>query len=400
MAPGPLHKILVQPASQLGAGRGTERRPPALAAIAVQGELRHDEQLAPKVKQGMVEFSGLVRKDAQPDNFVAEIVGLCLGVIGPNAEQDNQAVPNPADALPIYRNLGVAHPLNDRSHLLVVLADSRPTDKRASLVSPRSVGYDSDMQPVLLSLGPVTIYSYGVMMALGFVAAGWVIRKELQSQGRDPDLAASLVVWAAVGGLAGARLLFIVDTWPAFVADPWTLLLTGAGFIWYGGLLGGIAGVSLCIRRYRLPWPQTMDMVAPAIALGHGIGRIGCHLAGDGDWGPPTDLPWGVVYSEAVIGWPHPPGVAVHPTPLYEWAAYSLIFVFLWWRRRGGGHRPGALFWVYLVLAGLARFGLEFVRINPELVFGLSLAQVMSIPLVACGAWMLLRPVGAEENAG
>lgn len=324
-------------------------------------------------------------------------------------------MPNLADALPVYRNLGVAHPLNDCSHLPVVLADSRPADKRARLVSPRtervirstgrqhvpsfrSVGYDSNMHPVLLSLGPVTIYSYGVMMAFGFVAAGWVIRKELQGQGREPDLAASLVLWAAVGGLVGARLLFILDTWPAFVADPLALILTGAGFIWYGGLLGGIAGVSLCIRRYRLPWLRTMDIVAPAIALGHGIGRIGCHLAGDGDWGPPTDLPWGVVYSRAVVGWPYPPGVAVHPTPLYEWAAYSLIFVFLW-HRRTTAHRPGALFWGYLVLAGLARFGLEFVRINPGVLLGLSLAQVMSIPLVACGACMLLRPAGAEEKA-
>ena len=91
------------------------------------------------------------------------------------------------------------------------------------------------MHPVLLSLGPVTIYSYGVMMALGFVAAGWVIRKELQSQGHNPELASSLVLWAAVGGLIGARLLFIVDAWSAFMADPWALLLTGAGFIWYGG---------------------------------------------------------------------------------------------------------------------------------------------------------------------
>ena len=253
------------------------------------------------------------------------------------------------------------------------------------------------MHPVLFSLGPLTIYSYGVMMALGFVAAGWAIRKELHSQGHNPELASSLVLWAAVGGLIGARLLFIVEAWSAFVADPWALLLTSAGFIWYGGLLGGIAGVSLCIRHYRLPWLRTMDIVAPAIALGHGIGRIGCHLAGDGDWGPPTGLPWGVVYSEAIIGWPHPPGVAVHPTPLYECAAYVLIFAFLR-QRRTTPHRPGALFWGYLVLAGLARFGLEFVRVNPELMFGLSMAQVLSIPLVGLGAALLLRPVGRRQE--
>ena len=232
-------------------------------------------------------------------------------------------------------------------------------------------------------------------MALSFVVAGWVISKELERQGRDPDLASTLVLWAAVGGLIGARALFIVGEWRAFVADPWSFIFTGAGFIWYGGLIGGIIGVTLCIRHYRLPWLTTMDIVAPAIALGHGIGRVGCHLAGDGDWGPPTSLPWGAVYTEAIAGWPYPPGVAVHPTPLYELAAYSLIFVFLW-SRRVTVERPGSLFWGYLVLAGVARFGLEFVRINPGLLFGFSMAQVMSIPLVATGAYMLLRPVESE----
>lgn len=255
------------------------------------------------------------------------------------------------------------------------------------------------MYPELLHLGPLTIYSYGVMMALGFVAAGWLIGRELQRQDRDPDLASSFVLWAAAGGIIGARLLFIMDEWPVFVADPVSLIITGAGFVWYGGLLGGVAGVTLCIRRHQLPWLPMMDIIAPAIALGHGIGRIGCHLAGDGDWGPPTELPWGVVYSRAVVGWPHPPGVAVHPTPVYEMLAYFLIAALLW-SRLARPHRPGSLFWSYLVLAGIARFGLEFVRVNPPLVFGLSMAQVISIPLVAVGLVMLLRRADALVEKG
>ena len=246
------------------------------------------------------------------------------------------------------------------------------------------------MYPELLHIGPVTIYSYGVMMALSFVAAGWLLGKELEQQNRDPELASTLVLWAAVGGIIGARILFIVDEWRAFVVDPVSLIFTGAGFVWYGGLIGGVIGVTLCIRRHRLPWLSMMDMIAPAIALGHGIGRIGCHLAGDGDWGPPTDLPWGVVYSRAITGWPHPPGVAVHPTPVYEMLAYFLIAAVLW-SRLARPHRSGSLFWGYLVLAGLARFGLEFVRVNPPLLIGLSMAQVISIPLVAIGLVMLLR---------
>ncbi len=246
------------------------------------------------------------------------------------------------------------------------------------------------MHPVLLNLGPVTIYSYGVMMALSFVAAGWVISKELERQGRDPDLASTLVLWAAIGGLLGARVLFILDAWQTFVADPWSLIFTGAGFIWYGGLIGGVIGATLCIRYYKLPWLTMMDMVGPAIALGHGIGRIGCHLAGDGDWGPETSVPWGMRYPEAIIGWPYEPGVVVHPTPLYELIAYVLIFAFLW-SRRTTIQRPGNLFWGYLVLAGLARFGLEFVRVNPPLLFGLSMSQVISLPLIAIGAYMLIK---------
>ena len=202
-------------------------------------------------------------------------------------------------------------------------------------------------------------------------------------------------MWAAIGGLLGARLLFILDNWSDFLADPLSFLFTGAGFVWHGGLIGGIVGVSLCIRHHQLPWLQIMDAVAPAIALGHGTGRIGCHLAGDGDWGPPTDLPWGVAYPDAIIGWQYPPDVFVHPTPLYEMAAYFAIAALLW-SRRTAGLRPGALFWGYLLLAGIARFCLEFVRVNPPLLGEFSQAQVISIGLIVVGIFLLLKK---DKNA-
>ncbi len=246
------------------------------------------------------------------------------------------------------------------------------------------------MHPVLLELGPFTLYSYGVMMALGFVSATWLLAKGLAYQGRSPDLASKLVLWAAMGGLIGARLLFILGHWSAFTADPWALLFTGAGFVWHGGLIGGIAGVSLGIRHHGLPWRETMDAIAPAIALGHGTGRIGCQLAGDGDWGPPTDLPWGMAYPEAIVGWDYPPDVFVHPTPLYEMAAYFAIAAVLW-NRRTSGYRPGVLFWGYLLLAGIARFFLEFVRVNPPLWGAFSQAQVISIGLMLTGASLLCK---------
>ncbi len=246
------------------------------------------------------------------------------------------------------------------------------------------------MFPVVLQLGPITIYSYGVMMALGFVAAGWVLGKEMRRRGRDTNLSSSLILAAAVGGLVGARLLFIFEHWGAFVADPWSLLVTGAGFTWYGGLLGGVVGVTWYVHHRRLPWLDTMDALAPGIALGHGVGRFGCHLAGDGDWGPPTALPWGVAYRDAIIGWDYPAGVYVHPTPLYETLAYVLIFGFLW-SLRTHVTRAGALFGSYLVLAGFARFGLEFVRVNVPFALGLSLAQWISVGVMAAGAGLVLR---------
>jgi phosphatidylglycerol:prolipoprotein diacylglycerol transferase len=251
------------------------------------------------------------------------------------------------------------------------------------------------MYPVLLQIGPITIYSYGVMMALGFISAGWVLGLELQRRGKDPNFASTIVLWAAVGGLVGARLLFLIDEWRAFLDDPWALLFTGAGFVWYGGLIGGIVGVTLCIYRYGLSWSEMMDTVAPSISLGHGIGRIGCHLAGDGDWGPPTTLPWGVAYPNAIVGWDFPPDVRVHPTPLYETTAYLLVFAFLW-SRRAKPYQAGTQFGWYLVLASTARFFLEFVRINPPVALGLSEAQFLSILLVSVGAFLVL---GGKEKA-
>lgn len=245
------------------------------------------------------------------------------------------------------------------------------------------------MYPVLFQFGPITIYSYGVMMALGFIAAAWVLGLELQRRGQDPNLASTFVLWAAVGGLIGARLLFLIEEWRAFLQNPWPLLFTGAGFVWYGGLIGGIVGVTLCIWRYGLRWSEMIDAVAPSIALGHAIGRIGCHLAGDGDWGPPTDLPWGVMYPNAIVGWDYPPGVRVHPTPLYETIAYLIVFAFLW-HRRVKSPQPGSQFGWYLILASIARFFLEFVRINPPLLFELSEAQVISIVLIIAGVVLVV----------
>src|SRR5437016_3095393 len=190
------------------------------------------------------------------------------------------------------------------------------------------------MIPDILHIGPVPIHLFGIFLALAFLAAGWAVGRELERKGYDPALASSAVVWGAVGGLLGARLWIVLDAWPEFVRAPWTFLVTGGGFVFYGGLLGGTLAVTLFFWREHIPWLAGADACAPAIALGQAIGRLGCQAAGDGDWGKETALPWGMAYPYAVVGWDKPPGVRVHPTPLYEAAAYAAIFALLWRLRR------------------------------------------------------------------
>jgi len=245
------------------------------------------------------------------------------------------------------------------------------------------------MHPVILRLGPLTIYSYGLMMAIAFLTAAYLAGKELSRKGFDGELASTMVFWAAVGGLVGARIFAIFDDWSGFLADPLHVIFSGAGFVWYGGLIGGFLAVSWSIRANGLPWLITVDCIAPGLVLGHAIGRIGCELAGDGDWGRETTLPWGRAYPNAIVGWTYPAGVYVHPTPLYEALAYTLVFLFLWSIRKRP-HPDGTIFWWYLVLASSARFCIEFVRINPRLLAGLSEAQLISIAFVAIGSWRLL----------
>jgi len=245
------------------------------------------------------------------------------------------------------------------------------------------------MYPVIFRLGPITIYSFGVMMALGFLVGGYILSKELARKGLDPALGSSIVFWTAVGGLVGARLWVVFDDFGAFLESPMSVLLTGAGFVWYGGLLGGLVALSWIIRYHGLPWLVTVDCVAAGLPLGHAIGRIGCHLAGDGDWGGETTLPWGVAYPHAIIGWDFPPGVRVHPAPLYEAALYTAIFALLW-SLRHRLHRAGTVLGLYFVLAGAARFVVEFVRLGPPVCWGLTQAQLFSMVLVIAGVSILL----------
>jgi phosphatidylglycerol:prolipoprotein diacylglycerol transferase len=251
------------------------------------------------------------------------------------------------------------------------------------------------MYPILFQIGPLTIYSFGAFMALAALCAAWVVHSELKRYGFNPELASTMVFAAAVGGLVGARLLFIVEEWKNFLAAPMNYIFTGAGFTWYGGFFGGAIAVSWVLKKHRIPWLVGADIGAPALALAYGVGRIGCHVAGDGDWGTITDVPWGVAYTNAIVGWadpntgiPYPPGVSVHPTPIYEFIGGVVTFSILWSLRKRN-YAPGTIAWLYLILSGLARFVVEFWRINPPLALGLTEAQCFSLALMAVGLFLL-----------
>ncbi|HEX9444130.1 MAG TPA: prolipoprotein diacylglyceryl transferase [Candidatus Binatia bacterium] len=261
------------------------------------------------------------------------------------------------------------------------------------------------MIPVLFHIGPLPVYSFGAMMALAAVAGGWIAWLDLKRYGYNPELSSTLVFAGAVGGLLGARLLFIIEEWPSFVRSPWDFIFTGAGFTWYGGVIGGVLAATWVVRREGIPWLKAADICAPALALAYGIGRIGCHVSGDGDWGIETTVPWGVAYTNAIIGWvnpvtgvPYPPGVRVHPTPLYEFLQSLVIFAVLWALRKKN-YPAGTIFWLYLILSGVARLTVEFWRINPPIAAGLTEAQWFSVILIVAGACLLYLQPGRRVSA-
>lgn len=260
------------------------------------------------------------------------------------------------------------------------------------------------MIPIILRVGPVTIYSYGLMMALGFIAADLLLSHECRRRGFQAELATGLIVWGAIGGLAGARLYDVFDNWSAYMGHPASIVFSGAGFVWYGGLIGGIVSSLLVARYYGISFLTVADMCAAPLVLGMALGRMGCQLSGDGDWGLPSNLPWAMAYPRAIVGWGpdtvlkldshgnlvsgYFPGVRVHPTPIYEAILYVAIFCFLWSIRKKT-RLEGELLYLYLILAGAARFLVEFVRINPRVLGGLSEAQIISLIMIGAGsiAW-------------
>ncbi len=248
----------------------------------------------------------------------------------------------------------------------------------------------SGVKPTFDVLG-ISIKSFGVVFALGFLACGLLIARRLRELEKPVDWAYEIVFAALVGGLIGARGYFVIQNYSQVEHNLLGSIFSGSGLVWYGGAIGGAIGV-LGWMRWRDQMQLIMfDMCATALALGYAIGRIGCQVSGDGDYGIRSSLPWAMGYPHGTV--PTPPGVTVQPTPIYETVAMGLVAFLLWHLR--DRVRPGVVFALYCLLSGLERLLVEFIRRNKEVLLGLTAPQLESIVLIIVGAvWLALMMRG------
>jgi phosphatidylglycerol---prolipoprotein diacylglyceryl transferase len=241
------------------------------------------------------------------------------------------------------------------------------------------------MQPEL-HLGPITLQTFGIMFALGFAAAGVVVGRRLKELGKPTDWAYEMVIAALIGGLVGSRVDFIIENYDQVKGDVLGNIFTGSGLVWYGGAIGGAIAVVLWARWRKMLNIALLDLAAVPLAVGYAIGRIGCQVSGDGDYGKAWDGPWAMAYPNGT----KPIDTPVHPTPIYETLAMGLVAYFLW--RLRDRVQPGILFAIYLVLAGTERLLVEFIRRNSPELLGLTTPQVLSVVMIAAGVvWIALK---------
>jgi phosphatidylglycerol:prolipoprotein diacylglycerol transferase len=254
------------------------------------------------------------------------------------------------------------------------------------------------MQPEI-DVGPLTLQTFGICFALAFIAAGAVAGRRLREWGKPTDWAWEMVLAALIGGVVGARLDYVLENWDEVSGDLAGNILSGSGLVWYGGAIGGAIAVTLWAWRRGMLNLALLDLSAVPLAVGYAVGRIGCQVSGDGDYGIEWDGPWAMAYPDGTV----PTEETVHPTPIYETLAMGLVALVLW--RLRDRFRPGVLFALYLVFAGAERLLVEFIRRNDEVLLGLTQAQLLSFAMIAAGAvWVALaarRPGGlARAPAG
>lgn len=283
------------------------------------------------------------------------------------------------------------------------------------------------MHPVLFHIGPITLYSFGMMMAVAFLTANYFFTKELTRRGLDQRIAGQITIIALIGGVAGSKIFSILENWQDFVRDPVGQLFSPAGLTFYGGFLVATACIYIYVKRKRLRFAILADILAPTVLLAYGIGRIGCQLAGDGDYGIPSRLPWAMSYPQGTakptvtlidyfkvhpgerVVWQYDSlasitvgrdalgqrisrfdeVVTVHPAPVYETLFCVIAFALLWRYRKRFDAEPGRIFSITLIVIGVERLLIESIRINP-LYLGLSMAQWISVGMIIAGGSALL----------
>jgi len=248
------------------------------------------------------------------------------------------------------------------------------------------------MHPVLLQVGSLKIYSYGVFIAVGFIASLWVAGRQISRQGLDREKFYDMGFWVVLSAIAGARLFHVLVYWRQYAAAPQEILkLWNGGLVFYGGFLAAVAACLVYLRRNRIPFLPVADASAIGIPLGLGFGRIGCTLAGC-CFGKPTTLPWAVTFTDpASLA---PLHEALHPTQIYESISGFAIFGILY-LTRDRFRTPGTRFWTMLILYGVARFLLEIFRDDPRGFVGpLSESQIVSVALIVYAVVSLLAVRG------
>lgn len=277
------------------------------------------------------------------------------------------------------------------------------------------------MYPIIFDFGNISIFgfqfhpvinSYGFMLMMAFYSCYYFLNKDLNHLGYDAKLASDIVFAAAVGGILGSKIYYLIENFERVKADPSGMILSGAGLVFLGGLMGGTLGVTYVIRKNNLSWLKFADIVAPLLILGYAVGRIGCFLVGD-DYGLPTHVAWGLefpnglppsTYSVFQSYYPwvslegFSPGVLkVHPTQIYESIIGFGIFYFLY-KRRKKVLVVGSLFFTYLIFAGSERFLIEFLRVNTKYFFELSASQLISLIMIFIGGWFLSHPLSQPQE--
>lgn len=261
------------------------------------------------------------------------------------------------------------------------------------------------MYPKLFEIGPVPVYSYGLMLGLTFLVGSALFTRELKRNGMDENIGVTMTFLCLIGGIVGSKLFYILEEWNFGSGNSLSsyfsrdVLLSPSGLTFYGGLLMAIILVLIYCKIKNLSVLKIFDMMSPSAAIGYGLARIGCHLSGDGDYGIEVNGTFweflGYSYVNGTV--PTKEGVLVHPTSIYEFIAAILIFTFLW-SSRAKYKTPGIIFAYYLILSGIERLLIEIIRLNPRVAFGMSQAQIISAGMIIFGIMLLYSRLNIEKK--